>query len=86
MIFAEVNRVPCLSMNAIPVIKRLGCEHYETVWQAMRQFTDQRLAETNDEIWLLEHPPVYHSVKAAKKNTSCALTVFPLSVATGADK
>lgn len=51
--------MPCLSMNAMPVIKRLGCEHYETVWQAMRQFTDQRLAETNDEIWLLEHPPVY---------------------------
>ncbi|HLR13432.1 MAG TPA: lipoyl(octanoyl) transferase LipB [Burkholderiaceae bacterium] len=32
---------------------------YQTVWQAMQRFTRQRDATTPDEIWLLQHPPVY---------------------------
>lgn len=34
-------------------------QEYKTVWQAMRTFTDNRTAQTPDEIWLLEHEPVF---------------------------
>ena len=32
---------------------------YRPVWEAMRRFTDRRDAQTPDEFWLLEHPPVF---------------------------
>jgi lipoyl(octanoyl) transferase len=32
---------------------------YEPTWRAMQAFTDGRAADTADEIWVLEHPPVY---------------------------
>ena len=32
---------------------------YESVWEAMRTFTADRTADTQDEIWLVEHTPVY---------------------------
>ena len=41
------------------IIRRLGQVEYEATWQAMREFTDRRTADTPDEIWLLQHPPVY---------------------------
>lgn len=41
------------------VIKRLGLVEYEPTWRAMQAFTRARTADTLDEIWLLEHPPVY---------------------------
>lgn len=40
-------------------IKWLGRVEYEPTWRAMQRFTDKRTAETPDELWLLEHPPVY---------------------------
>lgn len=45
-------------MNQI-IIRFLGMQDYQTCWQAMRQFTDQRDATTQDEIWLLEHHAVF---------------------------
>jgi lipoyl(octanoyl) transferase len=39
---------------------------YHEVWQAMRAFTDQRNANTADEIWLVEHAPVYTLGQAGK--------------------
>ncbi len=36
-----------------------GPADYDTVWQAMRRFTQARGPETPDELWLLEHAPVY---------------------------
>ena len=41
------------------VIRALGRSNYETTWRAMQAFTDARTAQTPDEIWLTEHPPVY---------------------------
>ncbi|MEE8464459.1 MAG: lipoyl(octanoyl) transferase LipB, partial [Gammaproteobacteria bacterium] len=41
------------------VIKRLGLVEYEPTWHDMQTFTDRRDAQTADEIWLLQHPPVY---------------------------
>lgn len=36
-----------------------GLSDYQTVWQAMQQFTADRTTDTADEIWLVEHHPVY---------------------------
>ncbi|MEW5863189.1 MAG: lipoyl(octanoyl) transferase LipB [Pseudomonadota bacterium] len=41
------------------VLRRLGRVQYETAVTAMREFTARRGPETPDELWLLEHPPVY---------------------------
>jgi lipoyl(octanoyl) transferase len=41
------------------VIKRLGRADYLSTWEAMRAFTRARDDSTPDELWLLEHPPVY---------------------------
>lgn len=43
-----------------------GLQDYRQTWQAMRDFTDQRNAYTNDEIWLVEHPPVFTQGQAGK--------------------
>ncbi|HEY2276243.1 MAG TPA: lipoyl(octanoyl) transferase LipB [Steroidobacteraceae bacterium] len=42
-----------------PLIRRLGRVAYEPTWRAMQRFTEQRGAGTPDEIWFLEHPPVF---------------------------
>jgi len=39
---------------------------YEPTWQAMRYFTDTRDKNTPDELWLLEHPPVFTQGQAGK--------------------
>jgi len=41
------------------VVRDLGLVAYEPTWHAMQRFTDERGPETPDEIWLLEHPPVF---------------------------
>lgn len=41
------------------LLKRLGRAAYLTVLEAMRAFTARRDAATPDELWLVEHPPVY---------------------------
>ncbi|MBE3734751.1 lipoyl(octanoyl) transferase LipB [Vibrio parahaemolyticus] len=48
------------------VVKRLGRQDYEPVWKAMHEFTDQRTEETPDEIWLVEHNPVFTQGQAGK--------------------
>jgi lipoyl(octanoyl) transferase len=40
-------------------VHHLGLQDYESVWQAMQQFTLQRQADTPDELWIVEHPAVY---------------------------
>ncbi len=47
-------------------IKDLGQASYETVWQAMRAFTDARTNDTPDELWRVEHPPVFTQGLAGK--------------------
>ena len=48
------------------VVKRLGRVDYEPTFQAMQDFTASRTAETPDEIWIVEHPPVYTLGQAGK--------------------
>jgi lipoyl(octanoyl) transferase len=49
-----------------PVIRHLGQVEYEPTWRAMEKFTLERGPETPDEIWFLEHPPVFTLGMAGK--------------------
>jgi lipoyl(octanoyl) transferase len=42
-----------------PVLRWLGRVDYEPTWRAMQRLVDARGPETPDEIWFLEHPPVF---------------------------
>jgi lipoyl(octanoyl) transferase len=42
-----------------PVVRDLGVEPLPDVWARMQAFTAERTAETADEVWFVEHPPVY---------------------------
>jgi lipoyl(octanoyl) transferase len=46
-------------MSDAPLIRYLGLAPYEPTWRAMQRFTDERGPSTADEIWMLEHPPVF---------------------------
>jgi len=48
-----------MAMSSTLTIRPLGLADYEPTWRAMQRFTDERGPETADEIWWLEHPPVY---------------------------
>jgi lipoyl(octanoyl) transferase len=41
------------------IVRDLGLADYLATWQAMRTFAEERGPHTPDEIWLLQHPPVY---------------------------
>jgi len=47
-------------------IRQLGKSDYQNIWQKMQDFTDNRTEQTPDEIWLLEHPPVFTQGLAGK--------------------
>ena len=47
-------------------VRRLGLLEYEPVWRAMQTFTDLRDADTPDELWLVEHPPVFTQGQAGR--------------------
>jgi lipoyl(octanoyl) transferase len=42
-----------------PLVRDLGLQPMPQVWAAMREFTDRRGPGTRDEIWFVEHPPVF---------------------------
>ena len=46
-------------MDELPLVRSLGLAPYEPTWRAMQRFTDERDESTPDEIWLVEHPPVF---------------------------
>ena len=47
-------------------VRRLGRQPYEPVWRAMQRFTDARDAATPDELWVVEHDPVFTLGQAGK--------------------
>ena len=47
-------------------VRRLGRQPYDPVWRAMSAFTDNRVADTVDELWVLEHDPVFTLGQAGK--------------------
>lgn len=48
-------------------VRQLGLQPYAPVWRAMQAFTDQRDSNTGDEIWLVQHPPVFTLGLAGKE-------------------
>lgn len=48
------------------IVKSLGRVEYEPTWRAMQAFTAGRSSDTPDELWLLEHPPVFTLGQAGK--------------------
>ena len=60
------------------LIRRLGQVDYLSTWEAMRAFTTGRDGATPDEIWLLEHPPVYTLGLAGRPEHLLADTGIPL--------
>ena len=60
------------------VVRHLGLVEYEPTWAAMRSFTDTRDAQTPDEVWLLQHPPVFTLGQAGKPEHLLRDTGIPL--------
>jgi len=55
------------SPSPLPLlVRRLGRQPYEPVWHAMQAFTDARGQDTPDELWLVEHDPVFTLGQAGK--------------------
>jgi lipoyl(octanoyl) transferase len=59
-------------------IRRLGRQPYEPVWRAMSAFTDRRLDDTVDELWLLDHDPVFTLGQAGKREHLLAPGEIPV--------
>jgi lipoyl(octanoyl) transferase len=53
-------------MSQPVLVRRLGRQPYEPVWRAMQAFTDSRGPDTPDELWVLEHDPVFTLGQAGK--------------------
>lgn len=50
-----------------PGVRRLGLMAYEPVWRAMQAFTDERGEHTPDELWSVQHPPVFTLGQAGRE-------------------
>ncbi len=48
------------------ILRTLGLQPYPVVWEAMRAFTQSRNPQTPDELWVVEHPPVYTQGQAGR--------------------
>lgn len=60
------------------VRKRPGLSDYVPVWHAMRDFTRGRNEATPDEVWLVQHPPVFTLGLAGKREHLIAPSSIPL--------
>ena len=47
-------------------VRQLGLQPYELTWQSMSEFTDARDDSSPDELWLVQHPPVFTQGQAGK--------------------
>ena len=57
---------PIVNRESQLQLRRLGLSDYEPVWRAMQAFTDARDESTLDELWLVQHPPVFTQGQAGK--------------------
>jgi len=53
-------------VSAPAIVRDLGRQPYAPVWRAMQRFTDARDAQTADELWVVEHDPVFTLGQAGK--------------------
>lgn len=62
----------------VPVIHTLGLVEYLPTWEAMKRFTLDRTNSTRDEIWILQHPPVYTLGQGGKNEHLLHSTAIPV--------
>lgn len=62
----EHNNPQANPLTQVLRVRRLGLAAYEPVWHAMQRFTDDRDEDTGDELWLVQHPPVFTQGQAGK--------------------
>ena len=57
----SADKTPDINSTAVntPIVKKLGVQPYASVFKDMQQFTDNRTVNSADEIWVLQHSPVY---------------------------
>ena len=67
-----------MQLAKLLVVRQLGIQSYETVWKQMQQFTDQRKEHTLDEIWLVQHPPVFTQGQAGKAEHLLRQSAIPV--------
>lgn len=60
------------------IVRVLGRAEYVPTWAAMREFTERRSADTGDELWLVEHPPVFTLGQAGRREHLLAATDIPV--------
>lgn len=60
------------------IVRNLGLQPYESIWQAMQQFTFDRTADTADEVWVVEHFPVYTLGLNGKREHLLEATSIPV--------
>lgn len=63
---------------SLPLILQRGREDYQHTFDAMRAFTDARTPDTPDELWLVEHPPVFTLGLGADRSHVLAAHNIPL--------
>lgn len=67
-----------MSQPPTPIVRRLGFVDYGAAFMAMHRFTDARDIDTADEIWLLQHPPVFTQGQAGRPEHVLDLGDIPL--------
>jgi lipoyl(octanoyl) transferase len=60
------------------VVRALGRAEYVPTWQAMREFTARRHTDTPDELWVVEHPPVFTLGQSGRREHLLAPTDIPV--------
>jgi lipoyl(octanoyl) transferase len=60
------------------IVRDLGRSEYLPTWHAMRDFTTRRTATSDDELWLVEHPPVFTLGQAGRREHLLADTPIPV--------
>jgi lipoyl(octanoyl) transferase len=73
-----VNAQPRARDRPTPIIRYLGQVDYQITWQRMQQFTDTRTALSADELWFLEHPPVFTLGMAGRREHLLAPGDIPI--------
>ena len=65
-------------MQPTLIVRNLGVRDYQHVWHNMQAFTDNRTADTPDEIWLVQHPSVFTQGQAGKPEHLLQRTEIPV--------
>ena len=60
------------------IVRHLGSSDYVSTWRAMREFNAQRNTDTDDELWLVEHPPVFTLGQAGRRAHVLAASDIPI--------